>query len=218
MHPATVAVSTGRPEGVGQPLNHPIVLASNFRGEAGDYSRTHGTPTWHALEAAVGALEGGDALAFSSGMAAAAGALFALAPRVLVLPTNSYLGVRSLVADLVEQGRLEVRFVDIADTSAVVAATQGADQQPADTVWVETPTNPTLDVADVPAICAAAAAAGAKVVVDNTFATPVCAQPLRDGATIVVHSGTKFIGGHSDLLMGLAITADRAVYDRLHHT
>ncbi|MBI4933565.1 MAG: aminotransferase class I/II-fold pyridoxal phosphate-dependent enzyme [Actinobacteria bacterium] len=218
MHPATVAVSTGRPEGVGQPLNHPIVLASNFRGEAGDYSRTHGTPTWHALEAAVGALEGGDALAFSSGMAAAAGALFALAPRVLVLPTNSYLGVRSLVADLVEQGRLEVRFVDIADTSAVVAATQGADQQPADTVWVETPTNPTLDVADVPAICAAAAAAGAKVVVDNTFATPVCAQPLGDGATIVVHSGTKFIGGHSDLLMGLAITADRAVYDRLHHT
>jgi cystathionine gamma-synthase len=213
MHPATVAVSTGRPEGIGQPLNHPIVLASNFRGEAGDYSRTHGTPTWHALEDAVGALEGGEALAFSSGMAAAAAALFALAPRVLVLPTNSYLGVRSLVADLVEQGRLEVRFVDIADTAAVVTATQGADL-----VWVETPTNPTLDLADVPAICAAATAVGAKVVVDNTFATPVCAQPLRDGATIVVHSGTKFIGGHSDLLMGLTITADRAVYDRLHHT
>lgn len=213
MHPATVAVSVGRPEGVGQPLNHPIVLASNFRGEAGDYSRTHGTPTWHALEAAVGALEGGDALAFSSGMAAAAAALFALAPRVLVLPSHSYLGVRALVADLVDQARLEVRSVDIADTAAVLAATDGAD-----VVWVETPTNPTLDVADVPAICAAASAAGARVVVDNTFATPVFARPLADGASVVVHSGTKFIGGHSDLLMGLAVTADAALYDRLHHT
>ena len=213
MNPDTIAVTTGRPHGEGAPLNHPIVLASNFRGEEGVYSRTHGTAGWIGLEEAVGALEGGRAVAFSSGMAAASAALFALAPKVLVLPTSSYLGVRALVADLEQQGRIEVRMVDIADTSAVLAAIPGAD-----VVWVETPTNPTLDVADVPAICSAAAAAGARVVVDNTFATPICAQPLRDGAAIVVHSATKFIGGHSDLLMGMAVAADDATYDRLHHT
>jgi len=146
-------------------------------------------------------------------MAAAAAAVFALAPKVLVLPTYSYLGVRALVDDHVRQGHLQVRFVDIADTAAVVAAIAGAD-----VVWVETPTNPTLDVADIPAICAAAAAAGAKVVVDSTFATPVCARPLADGATIVIHSGTKFIGGHSDLLIGLAVAADDATYERLRQT
>lgn len=212
MHPATVAVSAGRPDGAGAPLNQPIVLASNFRGDSGDYSRTHGTATWHALEDAVGALEGGTALAYSSGMAAASATLFALAPRVLVLPDCSYLGVRALVNDLVQQSRIEVRFVDISHTAAVVAAADGAD-----VVWVETPTNPTLDVADLDAICAATAAAGGKVVVDSTFATPVCAQPLRHGAAVVVHSGTKFIGGHSDLLMGLTVTTDPVVHDRLHH-
>lgn len=212
MHPATVAVSSGRPQGTGDPLNHPIVLASNFRGEAGEYTRTHGTATWHALEDAVGALEGGTGLAFSSGMAAAAGVLFALAPRVLVLPGFSYLGVRALVQDLVDQARLEVRFVDIADTAQVLAAIPGAD-----VVWIETPTNPTLDVADVRAICAAATAAGARSVVDSTFATPICAQSLADGATVVLHSGTKFIGGHSDLLMGLTVTADAEVHERLFH-
>ncbi|MDO8361497.1 MAG: aminotransferase class I/II-fold pyridoxal phosphate-dependent enzyme [Actinomycetota bacterium] len=213
MHQATIAVSAGRPTGIGEPLNHPIVLASNYRGEAGEYTRTHGTPGWIGLEEAVGALEGGRAVAFSSGMAAASAAIFALAPKVLVLPSASYLGVRALVADLEQQGRVQVRQVDVADTAAVIAAIPGAD-----VVWVETPTNPTLDVADVPAICAAAAAVGAKVVVDSTFATPICAQPLADGATIVIHSGTKFIGGHSDLLIGLAIAADDAVYERLHQT
>lgn len=213
MHQDTIAVSAGRPKGVGEPLNHPIVLASNLRGEAGDYTRTHGTATWIGLEDAVGALEGGRALAFSSGMAAAAGALFALAPKVLVLPTDSYLGVRALVDDHVQQGHVEARAVNIADTAAVIAALDGAD-----VAWIETPTNPTLEVADVAAICTAAAARGVRVVVDSTFATPICAQPLADGATIVIHSGTKFIGGHSDLLIGLAIASDDVVYGRLHHT
>lgn len=211
MHPATTAVSAGRPIGAGEPLNQPIVLASNFR-DTGNYSRAQGTATWQALEEAVGALEGGMALAYSSGMAAASSTLFALAPRVLVLPDHSYMGVRALVADLVKQTPLEVRFVDISNTAEVVAATAGAD-----VVWVETPTNPTLDVADLDAICAAAAAAGAKVVVDSTFATPMCAQPLRHGATVVMHSGTKFIGGHSDLLMGLTVTNDADVHERLNN-
>ena len=213
MHPASVAVSAGRPTGVGEPLNHPVVLASNFRGEAGDYSRWIGTPTWQALEDAVGALEGGTAVSFASGMGACSGTLFALAPRVLVIPSNSYMGMRDLVAELQAHQPLEVRWVDTADTAAVIAALPGAD-----VVWLETATNPLLEVADIPAIAAAAAEVGAKVVVDNTFATPICRRPLSEGATVVVHSGTKFIGGHSDLLIGLAITTDPEVHERLRRS
>lgn len=213
MQQSTIAVTAGRPDEVGQPLNHPIVLASSMRGEAGEYARTHGTATWEGLEAAVGALEGGTATAFATGMAAAAATLFALRPRVLVLPTYSYLGVRALVSDLVEQARLQVRFVDVTDTAAVVAACDGAD-----VVWIETPTNPTLDVADLATIGRAARHADAHMVVDSTFATPICARPLADGATVVVHSGTKFIGGHSDLMIGLTVTSDEVVHDRIRHT
>ena len=211
-HPDTIAVSAGRPHGHGEPLNHPIVLASNFRGEEGVYARTHGVATWQGLEDAVGALEGGRATAFATGMAAASACLFALAPRVLVLPTYSYLGVRALVDDLVAQARLEVRPVDVTDTSQVIAASEGADL-----VWIETPTNPTLDVADVTAIADGARRAGARVVVDSTFATPICARPLELGADVVMHSGTKFIGGHSDLMIGLTVTTDDELHDRLRH-
>ena len=212
LSPATIAVTAGRPTAAGDPLNQPIVLASNFR-EGGEYTRTHGTETWAALESGVGALEGGRAIAFSSGMAAAAAIVYALAPKVVVIPTFSYLGVRSLLSEYQMQGHVELRPVDITDTARVASAAVGAD-----VVWVETPTNPTLDVADVPAICAAARVAGALVVVDNTFATPICARPLEDGATIVIHSGTKFIGGHSDLLIGLCIAADEATHARLLQT
>ena len=209
LSPRTLAVTAGRPTGHGEPLNTPIVLASNFR-DGGDYARTHGTETWAALETAVGALEGGRAVAFSTGMAAAAAIIYALAPKVVVLPTYSYLGVRSLLAEHVAQGHLIVRPVDITDTAAVVAATQGAD-----VVWMETPTNPTLDVADLPAIGRAANAAGARMVVDSTFATPMLQRPLDDGAAIVLHSATKFIGGHSDLTLGLCIANDDAIVERL---
>ncbi len=209
--PATVAVVAGRPSTAGDPLNQPIVLASSVRG-SGEYSRTDGTATWSALESAVGLLEGGRALAFSSGMAAAAAAIYALAPRVVVLPEVSYLGVRSLLAEYERQGSIELRRVDVTDTDAVIAAVEGAD-----VVWVETPTNPTLDVADLTAIGQGADAAGARMVVDSTFATPLRQQPLAHGAAIVVHSATKFIGGHSDLLLGLCVTADDDVYERLFH-
>lgn len=207
--PETLAVTVGRPEAEGSPLNVPIVLASNVRA-SGDYSRTHGTDTWVALEDAVGALEGGRAIAYASGMAAAAAAVFALAPRVVVMPTTSYLGVRALLAEHEAQGHLHVRSVDITDTAAVVAALPGAD-----VLWIETPTNPTLDLADLPALCAAARDRGVQVVVDSTFATPLRQRPLEHGATVVMHSGTKFIGGHSDLLIGLCITTDESVRDRL---
>jgi len=207
--PATVAVVAGRPATPGEPLNQSIVLASNVRA-SGDYSRTHGTATWIALEDAVGALEGGRAVAYSSGMAAAAAAIYALAPSVVVVPTVSYLGVRSLLTEYVQRGTIATRPVDITDTAAVLDAAVGAD-----VVWIETPTNPTLDVADVAAICAGASAAGARTVVDSTFATPLRQRPLDHGAHVVLHSATKFIGGHSDLLLGLCVSADDGVHDRL---
>lgn len=209
LSPATLAVVAGRPNADGQPLNHPLVLASNVRG-SGEYSRTHGTATWAALEEAVGALEGGRALSFATGMAAAAAVIFAFAPRVVVVPTFSYLGVRRLLAEHAAHGSIEVRSVDVTDTAAVVAAAAGAD-----VVWVETPTNPTLDVADLPAIAGGVAPTGARLVVDSTFATPLRLQPLAHGAAVVIHSGTKFIGGHSDLLIGLCVTADDDVFERL---
>jgi cystathionine gamma-synthase len=136
--------------------------------------------------------------------------VYALAPSVVVIPTVSYLGVRSLLAEHARRGSIELRPVEITDTAAVLAAASGAD-----VVWIETPTNPTLDVADVPAITAGALAAGARIVVDSTFATPLRQRPLEHGAHVVLHSATKFIGGHSDLLLGLCITADEEVHGRL---
>jgi cystathionine gamma-synthase len=209
LSPATLAVVVGRPTGPGAPLNQPLVLASNFR-ESGDYTRADGSPTWAALEAAIGALEGGLALSFSSGMAAAAAIVHALAPKVVVVPTFSYYGVRSLLAEYTAHGALQLRFVDITDTAQVSSAAHGAD-----VVWLETPTNPTLDVADLPTIAAATRDAGARLVVDSTFATPLLQRPLEHGADVVLHSGTKFIGGHSDLLIGLCVSADHAVHQRL---
>lgn len=213
LQPGSLAVSVARPEGENAPLNHPIVLASNFRGTTGLYSRHEGTDTWHALEAAVGALEGGTALSFGSGLAAAACVLFALRPRVIVLPSGAYMGVRSLISDLKEWASLEVRMVDISDTAAVEAALTGADL-----LWIETPTNPTLSTADVPALVAAARREGARIVVDSTFATPIFARPLSEGADVVIHSGTKFIGGHSDLLIGLAVMSDPDLVEKVHNS
>jgi cystathionine gamma-synthase len=206
---ATLAVTAGRPSNVGDPLNQPIVLASNFRG-GGDYTRTHGTDTWAALETAVGELEGGRAVAFASGMAAAAAIVYALAPKVVVIPTFSYLGVRSLLSEYRAQGHIELRPVDITDTAQIEREAVGAD-----VVWAETPTNPTLDVADLPAIAAACRATGARMVVDSTFASPLLQRPLEHGAAITLHSGTKFIGGHSDLLIGLCVTGDDEIHERL---
>ena len=205
----TLAVAAGRPHGEGAPLNAPIVLASNFR-EGGEYSRTHGTAGWQAFEQAIGVLEGGNAVSFASGMAASSGLLHALMPRVIVLPSVSYMGVRVLVDDLVKAGHVELRSVDITDTAAVLRASEGADL-----VWLESPTNPTLDVAELGVICAETSARGIPTVVDSTFATPLGQLPLQLGATAVLHSATKFIGGHSDLLLGVVVTNDAALYEKL---
>jgi cystathionine gamma-synthase len=200
-----------------------VVLASNFhagitaaaRSDEGlrAYARTDATPTWEALEAAVGQLEGGHAVAFSSGMAAVA-AVLDLVPAGgrIVAPEDCYFGVGELLADAKQQGRWVVDRVDLTDTASVQAAVTGADL-----LWLETPSNPLLGIADLPALCAAGRRAGSVVGVDNTFATPLLQQPLALGADVAVHSATKFIGGHSDLLAGITITRQEALAARLRH-
>jgi len=207
--PYTLAVTAGRPDAPGSPLNVPVELAANYLAGADlVYAREDGTATWRALEAAVGALEGGRAVAFGSGMAAAA-AVFALLPAGarVVLPTDCYQGVAALAADLDRRGVIRAERLDLADpgTHPRLAG--------ADLVWVETPSNPLLKITDLAAV--RRAAPHALLAVDSTFATPLGQQPLVLGADVVVHSATKFLGGHSDLLLGLAVTAAGARHERL---
>ena len=213
--PETWLVSAGRDSRPGAPLNVPLVPASNFIiGGDRSYSRDDGTPTWEALEAIVGGLESGKAVAFSSGMAAIAAVFDQLtAGAVIVLPDDCYQGVAGLAAEGEKKGRWSVRKVAVEDTAGWIHACVGADL-----VWLETPSNPLLTVADLEAICAAPRKPGTIVAVDNTFATPLNQQPLEFGATVSLQSATKFIGGHSDLLGGIATTRDEKMWQGLKHS
>jgi len=219
LSPATLAVTAGRPaRDPGAPVNPAVVLSSTYVSagvpQPGDpmYTR-YDAPTWHPFEEALGALEASPlpALVFGSGMAAVAATL-ALVPRGgrVVLPRHAYQVTLVLTADLAERSGLQVQTVDIADTDATLAATHGAAM-----LWVESPTNPMLEVADLPALVAGAHAAGALVAVDNTFATPLGQQPLVHGADVVVHSVTKYLAGHSDVVLGAAVTGDPDLRARL---
>lgn len=202
---ASVVVDAGRlPRHPGGPVNPPLSLSSTFHagGERG-YLRD-GSPTTDAFEAVVGGLDGGEAVSFASGSAAFAAVLDGLPTgAVVVAPASMYWGSIDLLRADQALGRLSVRSVDIADTDATAAALPGADL-----VWLETLTNPLMAVADVPALCAAARAAGALSCVDATFATPLRQRPLEQGADVVMHSATKYLAGHSDALMGVLVTGD----------
>src|SRR6478609_10071683 len=178
LSPATIVVHAGRPEHrPDHPLNTPITMASTYvAGGDLEYGR-YGNPTWTAFETALGALEGGRCLSYASGMAAVTSLLdlVALGDKVVV-PRHSYNGVLVSLADLELRGRLTTTLVDVTDLDEVVAACEDAAL-----VWFESPTNPALEVADVPAIIAAAHDAGARVVVDNTFMTPLLQRPLELG-------------------------------------
>jgi cystathionine gamma-synthase len=209
LRPATVAVTAGRPaHEPDQPLNPPIVMAATYvAGGDLEYGR-YGNPTWTALEDVLGALEGGRCLTFASGLAAVATVLDLVGHGgVVVAPVHSYTGTLLQLADLEARGRITARLVDITDTSAVVAACADAAL-----VWLESPTNPALEIADISVIAEAAHEAGAYVVVDNTFATPLLQKPLEMGADIVVHSATKYLAGHSDVQMGAIMTTDDQLY------
>jgi len=211
--PATWAVIAGRAAPVaGAPLNVPPVLASNFAlGSGRAYSRDDATPTWEAFEEMLGGLETGHAVAFSSGMGAIA-AIFDLLPvgATVVLPDDCYQAVGGLAAAGAALGRWTVIRVPVDDTPRwreMVAR--------ADLVWVESPSNPLLAVADLPAICSAPRGPRSLVVVDSTLATPLAQRPLDLGADLVVHSATKYIGGHSDLLLGAVVATSGELASRL---
>ena len=212
LHPETSAITAGRPDPAPDAsLNPPLVFSSTYHaGGPVGYGR-YGNESWSALEAAIGELEGGSTLSFSSGMAAVS-AVFSILPigAPVVASNQGYSGVMGLLNQFNATGRLEVRFVEITNTEEVIAAMKGAAL-----VWLESPTNPCLDVADLPALITAAKKLGIGVAVDNTFATPLVQKPLTMGADIVMHSVTKFLAGHSDVVLGSLSTNDQALFKRL---
>jgi cystathionine gamma-synthase len=208
-------VAAGRP--AKQPdgaLNPPIALNSTFhQGGPVGYGR-YGNETWSALEEAISVLEGGKTLLFSSGMAAIS-AVFSLLPEgaVIVAANNGYQGTTTLLKKLNESEKLKVRFVNLANTDECIAAIPGAQM-----LYLESPLNPLLEVVDLPKIIAAGKAAGCGVAVDNTLATPLLQNPLALGADISIHSVTKYLSGHSDLILGSLTTNDQALYGRLEQS
>jgi cystathionine gamma-lyase len=185
-------------------LPGPVLAApTHLSGDAdpAGYGR-YGNPTWARYEAAVGELEGGEALVFSSGMAAVSAVLLALLEPgdALVAPGDAYPGVRTIATEHLEPRGVDVRLVPT-DDAAVRSALPGAAL-----VWIETPSNPAMDVLDVRGLADAAHAAGALLAVDNTLLTPYLQRPLELGADLSMASGTKALTGHSDLLLGHVAT------------
>ena len=221
--PGTLAVHAGHePDAATGAVAPPIHLATTFRhGPAGErlagyeYQR-EGNPTNDRLREALKALEGGEeAMTFASGMAAMATLLESLPAGARVLfPDDCYTGLRMLFAEFLPERGIVPIEVDMADLDAVRAACA----QPLAMLWIETPSNPLLKVCDIAALAALGHAAGAVVVADNTFATPLLQRPLALGADIVMHSTTKYFGGHSDVLGGALVFArNDALAQRVAH-
>jgi len=196
----------------------PIHLSANFafRGygdkRAYDYTRS-GNPTRDLLSSALADLEGGaGAVITASGMGAITlvGHLLKVGARI-VAPHDCYGGTHRLFSAWQRRGELQAEFVDFGNEPAVRAALG----KPAAMVWIETPSNPLLRITDIAAVASLARQAGALVVVDNTFLSPGWQQPLRHGADLVVHSTTKYINGHSDVVGGAVIAATRALQEPL---
>jgi cystathionine gamma-synthase len=214
LRPESIVVTAGRPaRDAGAPLNVGIELSAPFHYGPDDnyYVRQASNDTVRAFEDAVGQLEGGTALAFSSGMAAITAVVESQPVGAVALtPVASYSGTAMLFALQEQLGRMAVREVDLVDSAAVVAALPGVTL-----AWLESPSNPLLGVADLPVLVQAAHEAGAIVVLDSTFNTPLVLRPLDFGVDIVMHSATKYLSGHSDLLMGVLVTRDPELGARL---
>ncbi len=176
------------------------------------YSRDN-NPNRAMLETCLAALEDGvEAVAFASGMAAITAVMEAMPrdpPRRILIPEDVYFGIRPLLArtDLAE--RFEVAVIDMTDLAAVAKA---CDQIRPGLVWIETPSNPLLQVTDIAAVVAFAHAVGAFVAVDNTWATPILQRPTAIGADFAVHALTKYLGGHSDIMIGAVVARERGGY------
>lgn len=200
----------------------PIYLSTTFEREADgsyphgfDYIRA-GNPNRQMLETCLAAIEGGEvAAAFSSGSAATAAVFQALSPGDHVIaPEDAYTGTGTLLRSIFAGWGLEVSFVDMTDLEQV----QRALRPNTALIWVETPSNPLLKVTDIAKAAAIAHSVGAVCVCDNTWATPVLQRPFQYGADLVVHSTTKYLGGHSDVLGGAVIAhQDSAFFQRIRH-
>lgn len=228
LHPETLSVHTGNESDPATgAVAPPIHLATTFRhgadGEriAGYEYQREGNPTNDRLREALAALEGGeDAITFASGMAAMTTLLECLpnGARVLI-PDDCYTGLRMLCAQYLPERGIEAVAIDMGDLDAVRAACAA----PTAMLWIETPSNPKMKISDIAALAEIGHAAGAIVVADNTFATPLLQRPLTLGADIVMHSTTKYFGGHSDVLGGALVFAKKdalsaKVAHRLHIT
>jgi cystathionine gamma-synthase len=217
----TLAIHAGQdPDPLTGAVVPPIYQVSTFKqdGVGGlrggfEYSRT-ANPTRSALEECLAALEGGtQALAFASGMAAEDCLIRALCSpgEAVIIPDDAYGGTYRLFAAVLGQWGLRYVPVSLHDLTAV---RRGLAEHPARVVWAETPTNPLLGIADIAALAEAAHEAGALLVVDNTFASPRLQRPLALGADVVVHSTTKYLGGHSDVIGGALVTSDSGIGER----
>ena len=218
-HIETEAIHAGQdPEGIFGAVNVPIYQTSTYAQDAvgsfkrWDYGRG-GNPTREALETALAAMEGGArALAFASGLAAEATLLLTLRPGDhVVLADDVYGGTYRLITKVLGPWGLACDTADLTDPASIAAAVGPRTRF----VWVETPSNPMLKIVDLAAVVEIADAAGARVVVDNTFATPALQRPLALGCDVVVHSVTKYLGGHSDLIGGALVTSDDDLIEQL---
>jgi cystathionine gamma-lyase len=215
----TIAIHAGQPpDPTSGAVMTPIVLASTFAQESPgvhkgfEYSRS-GNPTRRALEECIAALEGGThGFAFASGLAATTTLAHTLKTGDHILAGDDlYGGTFRLFDKVMGPVGLQSRFIDMSDPSAVRAAIRPTTRM----IWLETPTNPLLKIVDIAAIAEVGRAAGVPVIVDNTFATPILQRPLELGATAVVHSTTKYMNGHSDVVGGAVVTSDAALAERL---
>lgn len=214
-HNESKVVAAGRPaKKADGALNPPITLNSTFHVGGGIGYGRYGNESWSALEEAISALEGGQTLIYSSGMAAIS-SVFSLLPigGVVVASDRGYQGTTTMLKQMHDDGRLTVKFVDLADTQATLAQLPGCQM-----LFLESPINPGLEIADLPKLIAAGKAAGCGVAVDNTLATPMVQNPLAMGADISIHSVTKYLSGHSDLLLGSTSVSDPALNNRLEHS
>jgi cystathionine gamma-lyase len=215
----TLCIHAGQaPDPASGAVMTPIVLATTFAQDGPgvhkgyDYSRA-GNPTRTALEQCLAALEGaGHTIAFGSGCAATTAVLLSLKSGDHVLVGDDVYGGTFRIFDRVlAQFGVDATFIDMSEPSAVAAAMRPNTRL----VWVETPSNPMLKILDIAAIADVARVRGVPLAVDNTFATPVLQRPLSLGATLVVHSTTKYLNGHSDVVGGAVMTSDEALADKL---
>jgi len=209
-----IGVCTDPTGAVSTPLYHSATYRHPALGESTgyDYSRSQ-NPTRKVLEEGLAALEGGaGAYAFASGMAAVTAALMIYrGGEHVVVVEDCYGGTYRVLDQVLRKFGLDVTFVDASDTATVLAALQDNTRA----VLVETPTNPLLKIVDIPALVTALQGKDVHLIVDNTFLTPYFQQPLQLGADMVIHSGTKYLAGHNDLVCGAVVCREAAVAERV---